>query len=81
MNPRLPSNPSTISDLRPQANKWTAESVAAKYAGRPLDDANTIASIERDLAELQAWDSYERSTSESREAAKRSLRELLQPRP
>ncbi|MEJ6003702.1 hypothetical protein [Paucibacter soli] len=74
--PRLPSNPFSISDLRPQANTWTAESVEAKYAGKPMD-AMATDSIQRDLDEIRAWDNYERCTSPNREAAKQALQALL----
>lgn len=76
--PKLPSNPSTISDLRPRANKWTPESVRLKYAGKPLD-GDVVTQIHRDLEELAAWDNYERRTSETREATKFALRRLLAP--
>jgi hypothetical protein len=74
--PRLPSNPFTISDLRPQANTWTAESVRTKFAEREMD-RYAIDEIQRDLEELQRWDDYERQTAENREAAKKALRDLL----
>lgn len=74
--PRLPSNPSAISDLRPQANTWTVASVEAKYAGKALD-SQAEAAIQRDLDELRAWDNYERSTASTREAAKQALQKLL----
>lgn len=72
MTVKLPSNPWTISDSRLQANKWSPETVAAKYAGRHLT-SELIAEIDRDLAELNSWDNYERKTSEMREATKAAL--------
>jgi hypothetical protein len=76
---RLPSNPFTISDLRLQANTWTAASMEAKYAGKLLD-TQTVDAIQRDLEELRAWDNYERSTAPNREAAKQVLQGLLDRR-
>lgn len=76
MDPKLPSNPSTISDTRPKASTWTPETVAKKYGGRTLCD-KTITEINLDLAELATWDNFERQTSESREATKAALRLLL----
>lgn len=76
MEPKLPSNPSTISDTRPKASTWTPETVAKKYGGRKLCD-KTIAQIHLDLNELVAWDNFERQISESREATKAALRLLL----
>lgn len=76
--PKLPSNPSTISDLRLKANKWTPESVRLKYASKPLD-GEVVAQIRRDLEELASWDNYERRTSETREAVKLALQRLLAP--
>lgn len=76
MNPRLPSNPATISDLRPQANTWTPESVRRTYAGKPVT-AEVAQQIQRDLDELAAWDNYERQTSETRESTKKALQQLI----
>lgn len=76
MDPKLPSNPSTISDTRPKASTWTPETVREKYGSRK-PCAQTVAQINLDLAELAAWDSFERKISESREATKAALRLLL----
>ena len=76
MSHRLPSNPNTISDTRPRANEWTPEMIERKYAGQEMS-ADLIDQIERDLAELAAWDNYERQTSSLREASKAALKRLL----
>ena len=75
-SPKLPSNPSTISDLRPRANTWSPETVRLKYGNQALD-AQLVEQINNDLAELASWDNYERQTSESREATKLALNRLL----
>ena len=69
----LPSNPSTISDTRPQANTWTPETVASKYSGRHMN-AKLVEEVNADLAELVAWDNFERKTSPVRDATKAALR-------
>lgn len=71
----LPSNPSTVSDTRQQANTWSAQTVSKKYAGRQRT-AELIAEVNADLAELLAWDNYERQTSPMRESVKAQLRDL-----
>ena len=50
--------------------------IERKYAGQEMS-ADLIDQIERDLAELAAWDNYERQTSSLREASKAALKRLL----
>lgn len=76
MSPKLPANPGTISDLRPQANCWTEALVDARYGNRLLTDRDSDA-IRGDLSELLAWDNYERKTSPSRESVKKALQRYL----
>lgn len=72
----LPFNPSTISDTRLKANTWTPETVAIKYSDRPINEKLTE-EVNADLAELVAWDNFERKTSQMREATKSALRSLI----
>jgi hypothetical protein len=69
----LPSNPSTLSDTRLKANTWTPETVSIKYGGQPMNP-NLNEEVNADLAELLAWDNFERKTSQMREATKAALR-------
>jgi hypothetical protein len=72
----LPANPFTLSDTRPQANTWTPDDIDRRYAGCPLNE-HTFKMVRRDLAELRAWDDYERATTVERDAVKQSLRRIL----
>lgn len=76
MTPRLPANPATISDTQPKASTWTAESVWKRYSHRTAN-ADCARDLQIDLREVQAWDNYERSTSERREAVKAMLNGMV----
>lgn len=80
MEPKLPPNPGTISRPPPSADTWTPADIEKRYAGAKFD-RGTFEQIRKDLAELRAWDDYERSTSATREVAKDALRRLLRREP
>lgn len=74
MTPDLPKNPMTISSApRPCCSE---EEVWAKFGGR-LRDFRFYAEVRAELSQLRAYDTYFRTTSPAREAAKSALRLIL----
>ena len=74
MTPALPSNPMTITP--PKKMVLTSEGVFAMFSGRTVNE-QFFKDVRAELQNLRDWDNYERKIDEGREAAKRTLRRLL----